>query len=140
MGTHVKDARELSATTRNPAIITTPTKMPLTIIRSPPSADSYEPLSSFQAATPASFSTPVLHHHEVNAKVLLSRDQASLIPIFLPADSKQGDADAESTDEITVDGIDLWVTNEYVSSVLCSTFFVPSFFIPHSTFPANITT
>ncbi|KAI5802152.1 regulator of volume decrease after cellular swelling-domain-containing protein, partial [Pyronema domesticum] len=86
--------------------------MPLTIIRSPPSADSYEPLSSFQAATPASFSTPVLHHHEVNAKVLLSRDQASLIPIFLPADSKQGDADTESTDEIIVDGIDLWVTNE----------------------------
>ncbi|KAF8536686.1 regulator of volume decrease after cellular swelling-domain-containing protein [Trichophaea hybrida] len=82
--------------------------MPLTIIRSSPEESSYTPLSTFQSETPESFSTPVLHYHQVDSKVLISSDQASLIPIF----GVQGTDSSDSATEIPVDGIDLWVTNE----------------------------
>ncbi|KAI5813535.1 hypothetical protein BZA77DRAFT_117094 [Pyronema omphalodes] len=88
--------------------------MPLTIIRTPPSKSNYEALSTFQAATPASFSTPVLYHHEVGARVLVSREQAGLIPIFVAGDGEGEGKDGEGEQEITVQGIELWVTNENI--------------------------
>lgn len=79
--------------------------MPLTIIRTAPDASAYTPLSDFQSGTPVSFSTPVLYHLERGARVLIAADQARLLPVFgSPAGS----------DELTIGGIDLWVTNEYV--------------------------
>lgn len=72
--------------------------------------ESYTALSTFQSETPASFSTPVLHHLQADCKVLVSNDQASLIPIF--GAKTAGD----DVGELSVEGIDLWVTNEYASS------------------------
>ena len=87
--------------------------MPLTIIRASPEESSYTPLSTFQSETPESFSTPVLHSYQADNRVFVSSDQISRIPIFAPQDSKPGD----SVEEISVDGIDLWVTNECSSHV-----------------------
>jgi hypothetical protein len=81
--------------------------MPLTIIRESPKQESYTALATFQAETPESFSTPVLHHHEADSKVLINSDQVSLIPIF-------GGSDSEAVEQIALEGIDLWVTNECV--------------------------
>jgi len=80
--------------------------MPLTIIRVSPEESSYTPLSTFQSETPESFSTPVLHYRHENAKVLITKDQAKLIPIFGTLN------DVDQTDERGVEGIDLWVTSE----------------------------
>lgn len=89
--------------------------MPLTIIRSVPELDKYTPLSVHQSQTPASFSIPVLHLRNENCKLVLSRDQTSLLPIFgdkATASSGQGVEAGE--DVVEVDGIDVWVTSEYV--------------------------
>lgn len=90
--------------------------MPLTIIRASPEESSYTPLSAFQSETPESFVTPVLHSHQADNRVLISSDQISLIPIFVPRDSRPGDSAA---DEVSVEGIDLWVTNECGSHAPC---------------------
>ena len=82
--------------------------MPLQIIRTVPDEAAYTPLSTFQSETPASFSTPVLHYRQQGSKVLLAQDQARLLPIF-------GAENSDGTDEITVEGIELWVTNECVT-------------------------
>jgi hypothetical protein len=82
--------------------------MPLTIIRESPKQELYTTLAAFQAETPESFSTPVLHHHEVDSKILINSDQVSLVPIF---GDKTGSN--ETVEEIAFEGIDLWVTNEY---------------------------
>ena len=84
-------------------------KMPLTIIRESPDVDAYTPLSTFQSETPASFSTPVLHHLQADCTVVVSSDQASLIPIF---DVKADGGGGGGIEDVRVDGIDLWVTNE----------------------------
>jgi nucleotide-sensitive chloride channel 1A len=82
--------------------------MPLTIIRVSPEESSYTPLSTFQSETPESFSTPVLHYRHENAKVLITKDQAKLIPIFGTLN------DVDQADECGIEGIDLWVTSECV--------------------------
>jgi len=86
-----------------------PLEMHLTIIRTSPGVDSYTPLSAFQSETPASFSTPVLHHLQSDCKVLVSSDQTSLIPIFGARSGGGG-----GVEEVSMEGVDLWVTNECV--------------------------
>jgi len=105
--------------------------MPLTIIRSSPEESSYTPLSTFQSETPESFSTPVLHYHQVDSKALISNDQASLIPIF----GTQGTDDSGSAAEIPVEGIDLWVTNEYTTDPFFRIIELPKLTHP---FPRNL--
>ncbi|KAA8912420.1 regulator of volume decrease after cellular swelling-domain-containing protein [Sphaerosporella brunnea] len=82
--------------------------MPLTLIRESPKEESYTPLAAFQAETPESFSTPVLHHRQIDSKVLISSDQVSLIPIFGDKSTSRN----EPVEQIMLEGIDLWVTNE----------------------------
>lgn len=91
---------------------TSVTKMPLTIIRSAPELERYTPLSTHQSQTPASFSVPVLHFRNENCKLVLTKDQTHLLPIFGDDKGATGEGDTGS-EEVEVDGIDVWVTSEY---------------------------
>lgn len=87
--------------------------MPLTIIRSAPELERYTPLSTHQSQTPASFSIPILHFRNENCKLVLTKDQTHLLPIFNDDKNSTAGGDAGS-EEVEVDGIDVWVTSEYV--------------------------
>ena len=58
--------------------------MPPTTIHSAPVVDSFTPLADHQSQTPEVFygAKPVLHYHAAGARVLISRDQLSKLPIF----------------------------------------------------------
>lgn len=86
--------------------------MPLTIIREAPELGRYTPLSTHQSQTPASFSVPVLHFRNENCKLVLTKDQTHLLPIFND-DKSAVDGNDGSSEEVEVDGIDVWVTSEY---------------------------
>lgn len=88
----------------------------LTIISVPPDAAHYTSLAAHQSATPASFATPVLHFRSESAKVVVAGDQLSLLPIF--PDAGDCAATATATEQVEVDGIDVWVTSEYSSPPL----------------------
>ncbi|KAH0606253.1 uncharacterized protein H6S33_003914 [Morchella sextelata] len=79
--------------------------MPLTIIRTVPDAAKYTPLTTHQSATPASFTTPVLHFRNESTTLVLAATQTPLLPIF------GGHKDAAEP-EVVVPGIDIWVTSE----------------------------
>lgn len=86
--------------------------MPLTVIRSAPEVERYTPLSTHQSQTPASFSIPILYFRSENCKLVLTKDQTHLLPIFNDDKSAAGGVDGGS-EEVEVDGIDVWVTSEY---------------------------
>src|SRR5947207_8317426 len=68
--------------------------MTLKIIRTLPDTSSWVPLSEHQGATPASFSTPVLHFQSLKAKLALSSDQKWLLPAFFPDAQETTEAEA----------------------------------------------
>ncbi|MCJ1398845.1 hypothetical protein MMC11_002046 [Xylographa trunciseda] len=92
------------------------------LIHEPPLTSSFIPLSEHQSRTPSSFysSTPVLHHHSANTKlIILEYDNLASSPLAKLADSlpsngtiTNGDTDHEMSEEIVVEGIDIWVTSE----------------------------
>lgn len=89
--------------------------MPLTIIRSAPELERYTLLSIHQSQTPASFSIPILHFRNENCKLVLEKDQSSLLPIFgCKATADKSQATDRDSEEVEVDEVDVWVTSEYV--------------------------
>ena len=72
--------------------------MPLTTIRSPPALDSFTSLADHQSQTPTSFfgAKPILHRHIVDARVLISGDQASSLSIFPAAGASAHDGVASA--------------------------------------------
>ncbi|EAW12691.1 Voldacs domain-containing protein [Aspergillus clavatus NRRL 1] len=98
-------------------------------LRSAPEASSFVLLADHQSRTPESFHSgpPVLHYHSKHCKlVILERDLLST-PVLTalrgpsPTANGAGDHAPTTTDkevdegkEIVLDGIDVWVTSEYV--------------------------
>ena len=105
------------------------------VFHTPPDPSSFTPLSQHQSQTPSSFysATPVLYHHSAGAKLIILEyedlsssplanlaDAASLNPTSPaaqsahPATNGDGPHDDAIPVEIVVEGVDIWVTSEYV--------------------------
>ena len=95
------------------------------IIHEAPTAASFVPLSTHQAQTPESFFTgpPVLYHHSPSAKLSIQSSELSLAPTLIrlfhdasshtngAATAVNGEAETEDR-EISIEGIDVWITSE----------------------------
>jgi len=99
------------------------------IFHDAPTPSSFTPLSLHQSQTPSSFysSTPVLYHHSPGAKlIILEYEDLSSSPLVKLADptstnpapptaTTNGDGPHDDIPpEIVVEGVDVWVTSEYV--------------------------
>ena len=96
------------------------------IIHDAPTAASFVPLSTHQSQTPESFfnGPPVLYHHSPSAKLSIRSTELTFAPILskLFADSllpTNGSAPAVNGDiadvedrELSVEGVEVWVTSE----------------------------
>ena len=83
-----------------------------------PSASSFVLLADHQSRTPASFYSgpPVLHYHSQRCKLLaLERDLRSIPALnAIRGNTSVNGSAAESEKETVVEGVDVWVTSEYV--------------------------
>lgn len=95
--------------------------MPPITIRSPPSLDSYTPLSEYQSQTPETFhgGKPVLYYHATGAKAWIPKAQRGSLPVF-PADSTaSAPTEPEGTvlngdvEELIEEKVELLVNSEY---------------------------
>lgn len=100
---------------------------------SPPSADSFTPLSVHQSQTPESFFSgpPVLYHHSPSTTLLINTDDLESAPALVEltggvqsrtngtAGHVNGDSDAEEAgQELSIPNIDVWITSESVHQSL----------------------
>ncbi len=96
------------------------------ILNSAPVESQFTPLSTHQSQTPSSFYSgpPVLYHHSPSTTILINSHDLESAPIFrkLVSSEQQSNGSAhpatedESEDlghEITIGGVDVWVTSEY---------------------------
>lgn len=99
------------------------------VIHTTPTIDSFVPLSTHQSQTPESFFSgpPVLYHHSqaatlrthasevVTAPALQSLFDASRSPVNGDADMTAHSQDAEEEHEVEAQGVDIWVSSEYMA-------------------------
>ena len=93
------------------------------VLHEPPLTSSFTPLSEHQSRTPSSFysDTAVLYHHSANTRlIILEYENLASSPLAKLADSSpangavtNGDTDHDMSEEIVVEGVDVWVTSEY---------------------------
>ena len=104
--------------------VSTPTSSSIMeILHEPPSASSFTPLSEHQSRTPSSFysSRAVLYHHSAATKlIILEHETLASSPLAKLTDAPptngaatNGDTYHAMSEEIVVDGVDVWVTSEY---------------------------
>lgn len=87
--------------------------MPLTVTHNAPTESSYIPVAEFQSTTPESFTTSVLHSLHRNCRIAVSSKQAALIPALRAASTETTEPSA-SEENITIEGLEIWVTSEFV--------------------------
>ena len=95
------------------------------VIHESPELTSFIPLSEHQSQTPVSFYSgpPVLHHQSSDARLLvLQSDLNASSALCKLATSTSGhngglenNEDAEDSREVSIEGVDIWVTSEYCS-------------------------
>ncbi|TGZ84304.1 hypothetical protein EX30DRAFT_362211 [Ascodesmis nigricans] len=85
--------------------------MPLTVTHNAPTESSYIPVAEFQSTTPESFTTSVLHSLHRNCRIAVSSKQAALIPALRAASTETTEPSA-SEENITIEGLEIWVTSE----------------------------
>ena len=97
------------------------------IIHETPTAEAFVSLSTHQSQTPESFfnGPPVLYHHSPSAKLSIQSSELALAPaltkLFEGSSATQngsapvvnGDTPPAEDQELSVEGIDVWVTSEY---------------------------
>lgn len=96
------------------------------VLNSTPVESQFTPLSTHQSQTPSSFysGTPVLHHHLPSTTILINSHDLESAPIFrklvFPQQQSNGTAQPATEDEsedlgheITIRGVDVWITSEY---------------------------
>lgn len=100
-------------------------------LRTPPEASAFVTLAEHQSRTPSSFHSgpPVLHYHSQRCKVVILQRDLIATPALnalrgehVPANgsteaAQEPDQDGEGI-EIAIDGVDTWVTSEWVLSIL----------------------
>jgi nucleotide-sensitive chloride channel 1A len=106
--------------------------MPLHVITTPPSDSDFTPLNTHQAETPATFFSeiPILHFHDPDASIVLSKSDLASLPIFLStatfddgkaqASASNGDTvhhndeDIAVSESVLIPKFGVWVTSKYV--------------------------
>ena len=92
------------------------------VISTAPTESRFTSLSAHQSQTPASFHSdpPVLHHRSPSTTILINSNDLESAPAFhklAPPQRSNGSAHAATNEdeghEITVNGLDIWVTSEY---------------------------
>lgn len=96
-------------------------------LTTPPEASSFVLLADHQSRTPASFHSgpPVLHYHSKACKLVISERDLLSVPVLNAirgdaisnGNAENGNAEGEGK-EVVIDGVDVWVTSEYVLPVL----------------------
>lgn len=96
-------------------------------LTTPPEASSFVLLADHQSRTPASFHSgpPVLHYHSKACKLVISERDLLSVPVLNAirgdatsnGNAENGNAEGEG-EEVVIDGVDVWVTSEYVLPVL----------------------
>lgn len=95
------------------------------VLREPPKASTFIPLSEHQSATPASFYTgpPVLHYYSDRSKVIVIEQELDNAPALKPllekatttsiqeSNGTNGDL-AHRPSQKVVEEVDVWVTSE----------------------------
>lgn len=98
----------------------------------PPETSSFVLLADHQSRTPASFHSgpPVLHYHSKACKLVISERDLLSVPALnairgasisntntANGNAQDGTAEGEGDEgkEIVIDGVDVWVTSEYVA-------------------------
>lgn len=98
------------------------------VLRQPPTNASFVPLAEHQSRTPASFydGPPILHHHSESCKIVIYERELRACPALAglgpKAESENGTAGAvasenaggEGEKEVVIEGVNVWVTSEYV--------------------------
>ncbi|KAL8876037.1 MAG: hypothetical protein Q9198_005694 [Flavoplaca austrocitrina] len=91
------------------------------VINTAPTESQFTPLSTHQSQTPASFHSgpPVLHHRSPSTTILINSNDLESAPAFhklAPPQRSNGSAHAATNEdeghEITINGLDIWVTSE----------------------------
>ncbi|KAI4086806.1 MAG: hypothetical protein LQ339_008989 [Xanthoria mediterranea] len=96
------------------------------VLNSAPVESQFTPLSTHQSQTPSSFYSgpPVLYHHSPSTTILINSHDLESAPIFRklvsPQQQSNGSAHHAATEdqtedlghEITIQGVDVWVTSE----------------------------
>lgn len=98
-------------------------------LRTPPEASSFVLLADHQSRTPASFHSgpPVLHYHSKQCKLVIFEHDLVSVPALnaiqgdaagaaAATNGSSGDNENGEGKEIVIDGLDVWVTSEYVPS------------------------
>jgi nucleotide-sensitive chloride channel 1A len=109
---------DIGQSNRSNTYKTTLFKMPPTIIRSPPSASDYTPLSEYQSQTPETFhgGKPVLHYHATGVVARVYRSQCDSLAFFSnPSPLSFPEASIDNPDEKCEQLVDLFINSEYVS-------------------------
>lgn len=103
-------------------------------LRTPPEASSFVLLADHQSRTPASFHSgpPVLHYHSKQCKLAIFEHDLVSVPALnairgdaagaaaTATNGSSGDIENGEGKEIVIDGLDVWVTSEYVTPLLPS--------------------
>jgi len=94
----------------------------------PPEASSFVLLADHQSRTPASFHSgpSVLHYHSKACKLVIFERDLLSVPALnaIRGDSASngsvgnGNAEGEEGKEVVIDGVDVWVTSEYILPTL----------------------
>ena len=107
------------------------------IHQAPPSSSSFTPLALHQSQTPESFFSgpPVLHHHSPSASLVLRSSDLAAAPVLaglangartrgavngetvggaVNGDGVAVDGDEDGDEEVEIEGVDVWVSSEYV--------------------------
>lgn len=93
-------------------------------LRTAPESSSFVLLADHQSRTPSSFHSgpAVLHYHSKQCKLSLLESDLIASPALnalRPATANGSTAESENAEpkEVVVDGVDVWVTSEYVLSL-----------------------
>lgn len=110
-----------------------PTFHKMEVLNSAPTESQFTPLSTHQSQTPSSFYSgpPVLYHRSPSTTILINSHELESAPAFQklvsPQQRSNGSAHPATEDEsedlgheITIRGVDIWVTSEYEPPSTCS--------------------
>jgi hypothetical protein len=92
--------------------------MPITTIRTPPSAEDFTPLAVYESSTPESFvdGKPILHFEVRNVQAAVPRSQRGRLTIFPDDATATAEASDDASDDLVEQKVDVFVNSAYVSS------------------------
>ncbi|KAI5305505.1 hypothetical protein KEM55_008959 [Ascosphaera atra] len=86
------------------------------VLQSPPQSSTFIPLAQHQSQTPASFYDipPVLHYHASQCRLVAPARELRKLPGLKHGAGEGAGQEEEEGKDVVVEGVDVWVTSEYV--------------------------